>query len=78
MTTVLEQEWERYRADKAAGILRCVDCQNEIGGNEFATLINTEGRFGRPRCFCCDPCMRSGRWEEWKADHWPSWPEKVA
>ena len=54
----------------------CCDCSQKIRDWEYATEINPEGGYGRPRLVVCDPCMRSGRWDEWKQEHWPNWPDK--
>lgn len=53
----------------------CNDCGKFGAGAEFLTLINPEGGYGRARFLCCDDCMKSGRWDDWKAQHWPNWPE---
>lgn len=57
-------------------MLFCDDCKREIRDQDFATEINPEGGYGRSRVVICDDCMRSGRWDHWKSEHWPNWPER--
>lgn len=54
----------------------CADCKRETTDEEFLTEINPPGGYGRPQVLVCDACMNSGRWDHWKAEHWPNWPEK--
>jgi hypothetical protein len=52
----------------------CGDCGTS-DEQEFYTTINPEGGYGRPELLVCDACMKSGRWDYWKSQHWPNWPE---
>jgi len=54
--------------------MKCDDCQRELPDSDYFTEINPEGGYGRPRFLACDDCMKSGRWSDWKAQHWPNWP----
>ena len=53
----------------------CHSCGRYKGAGGMLTEINPEGGYGRPQFLCCDDCMMSGRWDHWKAEHWPNWPE---
>lgn len=53
----------------------CDDCHEGIPGDKYLTQINPKGGYGQPRMLVCDDCMRSGRWDDWKARKWPNWPE---
>lgn len=53
----------------------CNDCKKFEPG-QFLTEINPEGGYGRPQFLVCDDCMKSSRWDHWKADHWQNWPEE--
>ena len=75
-SSVLAKEWERYRSDKAAGIVRCGDCGTSGIRGRHLTEINAEGHHNRPQFLVCDDCMCSGRWDDWKTEYWPTWPEK--
>jgi hypothetical protein len=55
--------------------MKCEDCKVELKDDEYYTVINSEGGYGRHRVLVCDECMRSGRWDYWKSQHWPNWPE---
>lgn len=37
--------------------VHCGNCEREIGDGEYATEINPEGGFGRPRFLVCDACL---------------------
>jgi hypothetical protein len=46
----------------------CTDCHKDCT-TEFLTEINPPGGFGRRQVLVCDECMKSGRWNGWKAQH---------
>lgn len=54
---VIDREWVEYRADCAAGIVRCIECRRNARDDEYLTEINPEGGFGRPRVLVCDNCL---------------------
>ena len=53
----------------------CIDCEKPIVADEFYTEVNPPGGYDLPQALVCDDCMRSGRWDYWKSEHWPNWPE---
>lgn len=53
----------------------CADC-GASDESLYYTTINPEGGYDRPRVLVCDACMRSGRWDRWIAEHWPTWPHE--
>jgi len=55
----------------------CSDCKQSRPG-QFLTQINPEGGYGRTRFLACDECMKSGRYDDWKAKHWTNWPDLPA
>lgn len=59
-------------------LLGCGDCRRKISDEEFLTEINPPGGYGRMQVLICDECMRTGRWDHRKKEHWPNWPEKRA
>lgn len=44
----------------------CADCKQTIKAREFYTVVNPPGGYGREQVLVCDPCMASGRWDDWK------------
>lgn len=52
-------EWQRYRADQAAGIRRCGFCDRIAAADEALTEINPEGGHDRPRFMVCRLCQPS-------------------
>jgi hypothetical protein len=54
--------------------MRCGDCKRGLPDSASLTEVNPSGGYGRPQLLVCDDCMRSGRWDAWKAKHWPDWP----
>lgn len=59
-----------------AADLKCGDCGAVVVDSEFYTEINPPGGYGRAQFLCCDACMRSGRWDSWKARFWKNWPNQ--
>lgn len=56
-------------------LFRCSDCGQPA---TVITEVNPEGGHGMRMHVVCDDCMRSGRWDNWKAAHWPDWPKMTA
>lgn len=54
---------------------------NHCGDNDpdqYYTMVNPPGGYGRPQIDVCDNCMRSGAWDDWIAANWPTWPVTIA
>lgn len=54
--------------------LLCGDCKSPLEDEALYTEVNPAGGYDQPQLLVCDDCMRSGRWDHWIAEHWPTWP----
>ena len=55
--------------------MNCEDCKRVVDASAYFTEINPPGGYGRAQVLVCDDCMKSGRWDDWKAEKWENWPE---
>jgi hypothetical protein len=55
--------------------VKCGVCKRNSRHYEFLTEVNPEGGYDRPQFLVCDDCMKTAQLDDWRAEHWPNWPQ---